>query len=121
MSPEDQKIAIAESVGLPEVKLERWCGCGNDLKATYSAPGQDGKGGNTCRTLCHDYLNDLNAMHTVIAELPSDGSWGLFLTRLARITGGFDQPDTTRDMLLVQATAAQRAEAYLRTIGKWKD
>ena len=56
-----------------------------------------------------DYLNDLNAMHEaekVIRE------------RADRVDSYLDQLDGA--MSGVHATAAQRAEAFLRTLGLWK-
>lgn len=58
-----------------------------------------------------DPLNDLNAMHEaekMLLELSDDVSpWELFESYLGPVP--------------VHATAAQRAEAFLRTIGKWDD
>ena len=60
-------------------------------------------GGNRYREI-PDYLNDLNAMHE--AEQTLDGNQRLPYLVLLQ---GHCFP-----------TAAQRAEAFLRTIGKWK-
>jgi hypothetical protein len=61
-----------------------------------------------------DYLNDLNAMHEVEKVLLPFASdrWQSYAAWLAYLTplGGQDH-----------ATAAQRAEAFLRTISKWED
>ncbi len=55
-----------------------------------------------------DYLNDLNAMHEAEKVL-TDMQSIRYEARLGRIGRIFN------------ATAAQRAEAFLRTIGKWED
>jgi hypothetical protein len=54
-----------------------------------------------------DYLNDLNAMHE--AEKVLDSTQG---DRYFELLDQLDVPS-------ISATAAQRAEAFLRTIGKW--
>lgn len=64
-----------------------------------------------------DFLNDLNAMHEAI--MAQD------VTTRDRINMQlFEILDPRRPFIIdraVNATAAQRAEAFLRTIGKWKD
>jgi hypothetical protein len=58
-----------------------------------------------------DYLNDLNAMHEATQSLKKDQlRW--YRNRLIELTGTFEAID---------ATAPQRAEAFLRTIGKWEE
>jgi hypothetical protein len=59
-----------------------------------------------------DYLNDLNAMHEAqkILTYAQGGEMTLWITR---IHGDGYGPQ-------LFATAAQRAEAFLRTIGKWE-
>lgn len=56
-----------------------------------------------------DYLKDLNAMHEVEVWVRDESGlhfsvWNKYVTGLSPV-----------------ATAAQRAEKLLRTIGKWKD
>lgn len=68
-----------------------------------------------------DYLNDLNAMHEVEATLTAEQSDELFYYWLAfAVSQGRcgDQIWQYRK-LMAHATAAQRAEAFLKTIGKW--
>ena len=60
-----------------------------------------------------DYLNDLNAMHEAEKTL-TDKAHEEFRLNLYDVIG-----DDSR--LIVSSTAAQRAEAFLRTIGKWKE
>jgi len=57
-----------------------------------------------------DYLNDLNAMHEAEQEL-NNVQRERYRTELVYSHAGRD----------VFATAAQRAEAFLRTIGKWEE
>ena len=75
-----------------------------------------------------DYLNDLNAMHEAEKRLAMgfDGSeWDDYEQGLWWLVnkGISFEPETLHDVgylkNLMSATAAQRAEALLRTIGKW--
>lgn len=66
-----------------------------------------------------DYLNDLNAMHEAVMALPSN-TRDLVNLKLCEITAGnFDHSETHDMDAALNATAAQRAEAFLKTIGKW--
>ena len=58
-----------------------------------------------------DFLNDLNAMHEVENEVLTTAqmtTMSQYLHRRLGVLWGF-------------ATASQRAEAFLRTIGKWEE
>jgi hypothetical protein len=93
MTPEAQRIAIAESVGFVQ---------------TFGRP-------------LPDYLNDLNAMHEILGKLHRDLR-GIFIKNLEKILvrdSVYHAIDM--DWEACNATASQRAEAYLRTIGKWTD
>jgi len=74
-----------------------------------------------------DYLNDLNAMHEAENVLPDiDDDEGRdqlgYMEILADVVGARWTSNNQCDMWrLTHATAAQRAEAFLRTIGKWKE
>jgi hypothetical protein len=74
-----------------------------------------------------DYLNDLNAMHEAEKVLWDTGKAMEFTNQLVGIVcsaRGFRWDKGTPDdhlMCLSHATASQRAEAFLRTIGKWKE
>ncbi|MDB4403257.1 hypothetical protein N9204_00315 [bacterium] len=65
---------------------------------------------------CPDYLHDLNAMHEAEKTLsfPEQVSYAEHLSLIC--TKGMT-PASTR--IAYFATAPQRAEAFLRTIGKW--
>jgi hypothetical protein len=58
-----------------------------------------------------DYCSDLNAMHEVEENLLGD-SWIGYINQLADIEGS---------LFGIRATARQRAEAFLRTLGKWEE
>jgi hypothetical protein len=74
-----------------------------------------------------DYLNDLNAMHEAEKMLTKEQLYN-YGNKLDRIT----LPKTSMEMCYIEspeagmypdlfcATAAQRAEAFLRTIKKWE-
>jgi len=67
------------------------------------------------------YRGDLNAMHEVENELDGDlcADYTEYLHRVVNATmGSMNHEDMRR---FRNATAAQRAEAFLRTIGKWED
>ncbi len=72
-----------------------------------------------------DYCNDLNALHEVEKTLTDDNR-DPYLRELQILTQTWDHVDAEGDEVewfweLATATARQRAEAYLRTIGKWRD
>ena len=96
MSPEAQRIAIAEACGI--VSKDKW----GSLYKTPRGILRD----------CPDYLADLNAMHeaeNVIIRADLLFEYGMHIS-------------TDHDYEhLLRATAAQRAEAFLRTLGKWED
>ena len=68
-----------------------------------------------------DYLSDLNAMHEAEKVL-SDEQWPIYLNRLEEVTGAQEHGTWWECLRSAHhATAPQRAEAYLRTIGKWEE
>lgn len=103
MKPEEQRIAIAKACG-----WNHWFNGWNKL--------EDNTPPLTLTQDLPDYLNDLNAMHEV--------------EKILKHGNGIYQHTTYRECLNIivgqngrawHATAAQRAEAFLRTLGKWKD
>ena len=66
-----------------------------------------------------DYYNDLNAMRVVVLEGMNNGggAWAKYLEHLRTVC---KIPHSHVCLALVEASAAQRAEAYLKTIGKWE-
>ena len=66
------------------------------------------------------FIEDLNAMHEVEKSITDPRKMLDYFNHLSR----YNDPDarSIQDSFnIITATAAQRAEAYLRTIGKWKD
>jgi len=105
MKPEQQRIAIAEACGwqfIPE-----YCH-GKDQPPEFTTVTPDG------RHLCGyypDYLNDLNAMHDAekILSPTSEIEWH---NQLQNVCG-------CSWRVMIRATAAQRAEAFLKTLNLW--
>jgi hypothetical protein len=111
MKPEEQRIAIAEAVGCINVKM--W---GDSCIASL---GIDNNGNCWGSYVVKDYLNDLNAMHEA-EKILSDNNRMKFrgeLVEMMRPKYGFE----SACLLAIHATAAQRAEAFLRTLGLWKE
>jgi hypothetical protein len=105
MKPEEQRIAIAEACGWTEVD---WNGVYQDWLGVPPNEERD-------RHPIPDYLNDLNAMHEAVETLRGkDGpQWFDFQRTLMIQCGSW--------MNCIQASAAQRAEAFLRTLNLWVD
>jgi hypothetical protein len=112
MNQEKQRIAIAEACGIVGPFDNRWI-------KEYEEEGGDVYGFTGFEkgelVFVPDYLNDLNAIHEAEKVLRDD--------REAAFRGwlwlAHGQPELR--CAIVHATAAQRAEAFLRTIGKWED
>jgi hypothetical protein len=112
MTPEAQRIAIAEACGYrrKEPNWNRW------LKpdGQYEAYGIAG---------LPNYLSDLNAMHEAEKILTTDEQRISFMQNLRNVTSGhaknFDYYNIVEVWNMLSATAPQRAEAFLRTLGKW--
>jgi hypothetical protein len=111
MNKEKQKIAIAEACGWSNLQDSDYKPFG---KAQLVGRHPGGSEQNLLRV--PDYLNDLNAMHEAeTCEAIQRVGYAKYIECLAIACG------TERLGALVFATAAQRAEAFLRTIGKWKE
>jgi hypothetical protein len=123
MTPEAQRIAIAEACGWTEILrpcddayhylptdtlgfvMGRVCGIRpRGIHIENAAP-------------LPDYLNDLNEMHEAEKVLTEKGAnaWFVYIEMIVRLNATPFEHST-----IVHATAAQRAEALLRTIGKWE-
>jgi len=129
MKPKEQIIAIAETCGWKwiQTNYEAESGLiGTDSPHSGNIPYQ-GRNYPSNRHLpmygkaIPDYLNDLNAMHEAEKTLDFEQS-ELFEDELCDVTfkdnDGLENPLPCR-FSVCHATAAQRAEAFLRTIGKW--
>jgi hypothetical protein len=101
ISPEQQRIKIAEAC--PGIKFfegeNAWCWF-------------DGRKWTRCKD--NDPLNDLNAAHEMEKGILKNSAvrWDDYTDKLTDLTGlDFE----------VHATAAQRSQAFLMTLGLWKD
>lgn len=114
MTPESQRIAIAEACGYTDVRREEWEVV--DIDAREVACCEDVRGTlNGERQRVPDYCADLNAMHEAEGKL--------LQTQTGKYWEELDNACQNPPFLfwVAHATAAQRAEAFLRTIGKWED
>lgn len=113
MKPEAQQIAIAKACGFIEPHI--WDGqlvAGNPKERET--------------TFVPDYLSDLNAMHEAEKVIPEE-LIHVYAENLGEVVNKLRPLTTTGKtnwwwmFKYTRATAAQRAEAFLRTIGKWKE
>lgn len=100
MRPEEQRISIAKACG--------WTKFTPDT-IQYTARRADGLWG-----MIPDYLNDLNAMHEAETIL-TDDQWVTYIAKL------HDDVVIYPTRRAVTATAAQRAEALLKTLNLWTE
>lgn len=120
MTPEAQRTAIAEWCGWH--LHERHRGLELPLNLQCWTNDKEERFGN----YLPDYLSDLNAVQVVLSNLSiEDGA--LYVLKLWQVVIGSDT-DLMRGCIyeedifrVLTATASQRCEALLRTIGKWRD
>lgn len=67
------------------------------------------------------YLDDLNAMHEAEKHLGSINNIASYADELDKVCVPTHICPLTHWQATVMATASQRAEAFLKAIGKWKD
>lgn len=101
MNKEEQRIAIAEACGFTS---DSWCLTTNGWLFADTVP---------------DYLNDLNAMHQALKTLNEDQM--VSMDHHLDVVVGNGKQGLNYEYFLWSATAAQLAEAFLFTIGKWKE
>jgi hypothetical protein len=130
MKPEQQIIAIAEACGwrlkwqnqggapLLETKPQGHCWevWFNPDRRTVDSQGNE--------VYPPDYLNNLNAMHEAEKVLNA-GQINSYLGHLYLFTEvakfGSNPWEIVAARVAIHATAAQRAEAFLKTLGLWKE
>jgi len=118
MTPEKQRIAIAEACGWTEVKRFQ---IQNGPEHPWFIQGKTPTSwkGKDVRPWLPDFLNDLNAMHEAERAL-KDAECEIYMDTLTETSGG-DVDMGTASFCGYFATAAQRAEAFLRTLGLWEE
>lgn len=131
MTPEAQRIAIAEACKFARFRQDEdvtwnygnFNGFENQKKCHdcgYSLHSENW-GGHECDWL-PDYLVDLNAIHEAISEKSRGPSFRACFELILQQIVTRDDPDAGSLLFyLIHATAAQRAEAFLRTLNLWKD
>lgn len=115
MTKQEQQIAIAEACG--------WTRMHQPISGIDNLHGIFPNGNTSVYIPVPNYLNNLNAMHEAEKLHPNQYAYA---EELFALTGGIYGPDdeieSSNAMFnVIHATASQRAEAFLRTIGKWKD
>ena len=107
MKPEEQRITIAEACGWTHFEPDT---------IQYTARRADGKWGEIPY-----YLNSLDAMHEAEKVL-NDGQFEEFIYRLCAGEKWKRAELNILDAIFTaKASAAQRAEAFLKTLSLWKD
>ena len=112
MTDKEINHCIAELCGWTEIHDS---GIWHNFKPWGYPPEKPGQGGNSYNFL-PDYCTDLNAMHEAEKVLAPRSwnnyseNWWNYSRNLACISDG----------RAIHATARERAEAFLRTLGKWE-
>ena len=139
MSPEKQRITIAEACGWVKFKPRAWrqdliCWSPpKDVSPIFLRMGKNLGYGDIisektefCENDLPDYLNDLNAMNSAEKTLTVKQQHK-FAEEVGRIiySGELSVPDFRDNWymcyLMMHASAARRAEAFIKTIGKWEN
>lgn len=111
MTPEKQRVAIAEACGLRNIGLRPrrltgyYCDdlCARNALGEWTVP-------------IPDYLNSRDLMAGAERALKGYDRW-----RYGKMLASQGDSDASGYFRAATATAAQRAEAFLRTIGKWEE
>jgi hypothetical protein len=119
MTPEQQRIAIAEACG--------WTRCEGSMGFHQTLADEKSKqcGGRWSWFEIPNYLGDLNAMHEAEQVLSEEQKeqfvfWMNHIHPSADIHHSDDQWDFRLEVFsLVHSPASQRAEAFLRTLNLW--
>lgn len=119
MTPEAQRIAIAEACGW---KANKWQDRRGRLCRGWSTP----QGIRFSEQGPPDYLSNLNAIHEAELTLSPSDARDYANTLLSVRERTLDRDYKLCEwfsarFVCASATADQRAEAFLRTIGKWED
>jgi hypothetical protein len=131
MTPEAQRIAIAEACGWSLQPGQTARTPKGDEVWTYDSRGNsygpytiEGMLQTAAMKMVPDYLNDLDAIHEA-EKILTDDQCQRHVDNLELVTGATLSTNGVRYGMnyfcLYHATAAQRAEAFLRTLGLWKE
>lgn len=110
MKPEEQQRAIAEYCGIKDIHYVTGRGLvyseqEGDRMVEYKVP---------------NYLHDLNAMREAESSIVETPLWFGYNSELKLVCGD-PQSDGYSCHIRIHAKASQKAEAFLRAIGKWTD
>ncbi len=116
MTPEAQRIAIAEACGWTVI---------NDTLC-HVTPDKDGLPQIAWIARLPDYLNDLNAMAEAekVKGMAFDSDYAYWLAHIAVRDRGLDEDRLNVGdgfQIALTATAAQKAEAFLKALNFWKE
>ena len=108
MKLENQRIAIAEACGWKKRADDVWYSEERTHDVIFSEE-------------LPDYLNDLNAMHEAEKVLTEQQhkQYRYSLTTICGLVSGIEIDQVAHNY--ISATASQRAEAFLKTLGLWKE
>lgn len=109
MKPEQQNKSIAAHCGWKQSTSSMWEGWWHQ------------KGKKTYQQFCPDYCNDLNAMHEAEKTIPIKLQFIYTSEIVVAYTGGRIFMGEDNRIPIAFASASQKAEAFLKTIGKWED
>ena len=112
MKPEAQRIAIAEACGWKEITAQNWIPLGIPPTRRHGVE------------YIPSYLKDLNAMHEAEKVLTPEqlSDYASYIIRAARHKEGIEDHESHYPVpFALHATAAQRAEAFLKTLNLWED
>jgi hypothetical protein len=117
MTDEQINIAIAESLGWTNCRLAiKGAGGGTRYPTAHGIPPN-----RKYEASCPNYTSDLNACHEFEKTLDDDLDLD-YSENLESVTGTRWGANNSYDMSKYRsATARQRCEAYLKTIGKWEE
>lgn len=121
MNLEEQRVAIAQALGCKYIQMEtlEWADLGGggettDLIGRFP--------GSPIREQIPNYPHDLNAMHEAEQVLTTEGELQDYVVHLtAVVTEGRYSPGEAEPWATCHATAAQRAEAFLKTLNLWTE
>ncbi len=120
MNSDKQRAAIAEYCGWKDVRGHMGIPPENGMLFPYPEHHEEDWRLKPFRGI-PDYLNDLNAMHEA-EKMFSNPQWQEYGYQLEHSMLGMPASLTLHDLATVaHATAAQRAEAFLKTIKKWEE
>lgn len=128
MKPEEINVAIAEAVGTvrEELGIKYPDGCfsfGNSEEYTRQKCANYQSRGMACELVTRkvsdeDYYEDLNAIHGAVQKL-NINQLSDYLDHLDKVCVPVHICPTTHSLAVIEATAPQRCEALLKTLGKW--